>query len=122
MATKSGGGTGSEGLKGKGKKPKGARGSGSSTSGGTAGSGGGLTLRASDTIGSFLTHPLLPKLTPSGPFVVEHTDPLGGVVRRMHEKRLRSCVVSFPKGKREFFDYMDLNCMLLDLLGSGKGA
>lgn len=51
---------------------------------------------------------------------VDHTESLGTVVNQLYCRKLRSCIVEFADGGRDFFDCMDLGYCILEVLAASS--
>lgn len=80
-------------------------------------------LSASNSVEEFLEQGLLPVPSSAngGLLQVGPLEPIGDVIEKIHHRRLRSCIVAFEDGKKEFFDCMDLACFILQAIEGPYG-
>lgn len=74
-------------------------------------------LSAAAAVEDFLAHGLLP--VPETLVQVSPDESIGSVVGQMYQCCLRSCIVAFSDGRKEFFDCMDLASFILEVVGEG---
>lgn len=79
----------------------------------------GKGLCADAPVEDFLAQGLLP--VPDGLLQVSPLEPVGSVVERIYQWRLRSCIVAFPDGKKEFFDCADFARSILEAVAGADG-